>query len=79
MCKYLSAHEKRNIINIASRRGGFGAEEFEDVGKVFTNIYYGTLTWAEVQITKGTRVSDKIGLTEDLTTFVEETFDYYFY
>ena len=45
------------------------------VGKVFTNIYYGTLTWAEVQITKGTRVSDKIGLTEDLTKSVQKSFN----
>jgi dsDNA-specific endonuclease/ATPase MutS2 len=28
----------RNIVNVASRRGAFGAEEFEDVGKVFTKL-----------------------------------------
>lgn len=28
----------RNIINVASRRGAFAAEEFEDVGKVFTKL-----------------------------------------
>ena len=45
------------------------------LGKVFNNIYYGTLTWAEQQITRGTRVSDKIGLTEDLTKSVEKSFN----
>ena len=43
------------------------------------SFYYGSLIWAEDQITKGAIVSDKIGLTEDLTTFIEDTFDYYFY
>jgi hypothetical protein len=47
--------------------------------KVVNSFYYGSLTWAEDQITKGAIVSDKIGLTEDLTTFIEDTFDYYFY
>ena len=47
--------------------------------KVANSFYYGSLTWAEDQITKGAIVSDKIGLTEDLTTFIEDTFDYYFY
>ena len=28
----------RNIVNVASKRGAFGAEEFEDVGKVFTKL-----------------------------------------
>lgn len=28
----------RNILNVASRRGAFGAEEFEDVGKVYTKL-----------------------------------------
>lgn len=28
----------RNIVSVASRRGAFGAEEFEDVGKVFTKL-----------------------------------------
>ena len=28
----------RNIINVASRRGAFAAEEFEDIGKVFTKL-----------------------------------------
>ena len=28
----------RNIVNVASRRGAFGAEEFEDVGKVYTKL-----------------------------------------
>ena len=28
----------RNIINVASRRGAFAAEEFEDVGKVYTKL-----------------------------------------
>lgn len=45
----------------------------------FNKLYYGSLTWAEDQLTKGTKVSDKIGLTENLTMFVEETFDNYFY
>ena len=45
------------------------------VERVFNNIYYGTLTWAEQQITRGTRVSDKIGLTEDLTKSVEKSFN----
>jgi len=45
------------------------------VGKVFNNIYYGTLTWAEIQITRGARVSDKIGLTAGLTKSVEKSFD----
>ena len=46
---------------------------------VVNSFYYGSLTWAENQIIKGALVSDKIGLTQDLTTFVEQTFDYYFY
>ena len=45
------------------------------VEKVINNIYYGTLTWAELQITRGARVSDKIGLTEDLTKSVEKSFN----
>tara|TARA_B100001173_G_C15571635_1_gene372454 strand:- start:63 stop:323 length:261 start_codon:yes stop_codon:yes gene_type:complete len=28
----------RNIVNVASRRGAFGAEEFEDVGKVYSKL-----------------------------------------
>jgi hypothetical protein len=28
----------RNIINVASRRGAFATEEFEDIGKVFTKL-----------------------------------------
>ena len=28
----------RNIISVASRRGAFGAEEFEDVGKIYTKL-----------------------------------------
>lgn len=28
----------RNIVNVASRRGAFGAEEFEDVGKIYTKL-----------------------------------------
>ena len=45
------------------------------VERVFNNIYYGTLTWAEEQITRGTRVSDKIGLTDGLTKSVEKSFN----
>jgi hypothetical protein len=28
----------KNIINIASQRGAFAAEEFEEIGKVFTKL-----------------------------------------
>lgn len=28
----------RNIISVASRRGAFAAEEFEDVGKIYTKL-----------------------------------------
>ena len=28
----------RNIVNVASRRGAFGAEEFEDVGKIYSKL-----------------------------------------
>ena len=28
----------RNIVNIASRRGAFGAEEFKDIGTVYNRI-----------------------------------------
>ena len=28
----------RNIVNVASRRGAFAAEEFTDVGKVYTKL-----------------------------------------
>ena len=28
----------RNIVNVASRRGAFGPDEFEDIGKVFTKL-----------------------------------------
>ena len=47
--------------------------------KVFDMFYYGSLTWAEYQLTRGTKVSDQIGLTDDLTSYVEETFENYFY
>ncbi len=53
--------------------------ELAFVDKIVDSFYYGSLTWAESQITKGARVSDKIGLTEDLTAFVEKTFSYYLY
>ena len=41
------------------------------------NIYYGSITWAEYQITKGTEVTDRIGLTENLTLEVKKTFRNY--
>jgi len=53
--------------------------ELAFVEKVVNNFYYGSLTWAEDQLIKGAKVSDGIGLTEDLTAFVEKTFNYYFY
>ncbi len=28
----------RNIVNVASRRGAFAAEEFEDIGKVYSKL-----------------------------------------
>merc|ERR1712216_1055087 len=28
----------RNVINVASRRGAFGVEEFVDIGKIFTKL-----------------------------------------
>ena len=28
----------RNIVNIASRRGAFGAEEFKDIGIIYNRI-----------------------------------------
>ena len=49
------------------------------VEQIVNSFYYGSLTWAEDQLTKGAIVSDKIGLTEDLTAFIGKTFDYYFY
>ena len=47
--------------------------------KVAMNIYYGSITWAEYQITKGTEVTDRIGLTENLTLEVKKTFRNYLY
>ena len=47
--------------------------------KVAMNIYYGSITWAEYQITRGTEVTDRIGLTENLTLEVKKTFRNYFY
>ena len=66
---------EENITNIGDNK----KIELAFVEKIVGNFYYGSLTWAEDQLTKGARVSDKIGLTEDLTAFVEKTFDYYFY
>ena len=48
------------------------------VERLFNNIYYGSLTWAEYQLTRGTRVSDKIGITENLTEEVEKAFNYFY-
>ena len=47
--------------------------------KIANNIYYGSITWAEYQITRGTKITDSIGLTENLTLEVENTFKNYFY
>tara|TARA_Y100000590_G_scaffold420886_1_gene524046 strand:+ start:2751 stop:3239 length:489 start_codon:yes stop_codon:yes gene_type:complete len=49
------------------------------VDKVVDSFYYGSLTWAENQLTKGSKVTDRFGLTQDLTEYIEKTFDYYFY
>ena len=48
------------------------------VERLFNNIYDGSLTWAEYQLTRGTRVSDKIGITENLTEEVEKAFNYFY-
>ena len=48
------------------------------VKRLFNNIYYGSITWAEYQLTRGTRVSDKIGITENLTEEVEKAFNYFY-
>jgi len=53
--------------------------ELAFVDKIVDSFYYGSLTWAENQLKKGAKVSDKIGLTEDLAVFIEKTFTYYFY
>ena len=66
---------EESIVNIADDK----KIELAFVEKIAESFYYGSLTWAESQLRKGAKVSDKIGLTEDLTAFVEKTFDYYFY
>ena len=48
------------------------------VDKILNNIYYGSLTWAEYQLTRGTKVSDKIGITENLTEEVHKAFNYFY-
>ena len=66
---------EENITNIGDNK----KIELAFVEKMVGNFYYGSLTWAEDQLRKGASVSDKLGFTEDLTAFVEKTFDYYFY
>tara|TARA_Y100000590_G_scaffold128405_1_gene146790 strand:- start:1790 stop:2278 length:489 start_codon:yes stop_codon:yes gene_type:complete len=46
---------------------------------VFNKFYYGSITWAEQQLKRGTIISDEIGITEDLTSKIENVFDNYFY
>ena len=46
------------------------------VDKIINNIYYGSLTWAEYQLTRGTKASDKIGITKNLTEDVKKAFNY---
>ena len=48
------------------------------VDKILNNIYYGSLTWAEYQLTRGTKVSDKIGITQNLTEEVHKAFNYFY-
>ena len=48
------------------------------VERLFNNIYYGSISWAEYQLTRGTKVSDKIGITENLTEEVEKAFNYFY-
>ena len=48
------------------------------IDKILNNIYYGSLTWAEYQLTRGTKVSDKIGITENLTEDIEKVFNYFY-
>jgi hypothetical protein len=66
---------EESIVNIEDDK----KIELEFVEKIVDSFYYGSLTWAENQLKKGAKVSDKIGLTEDLAVFIEKTFTYYFY
>ena len=72
-------------LNIVQNDSNLIINEEEDkeikvayIDKILNNIYYGSLTWAEYQLTRGTKVSDKIGITENLTEEVEKAFNYFY-
>ena len=73
----------RSDSNLIIEKNILNAEEqnisLAFVGKMVDSVYYGTVDWAEAQLTKGSKVTDKIGLTQELTEYIEKTFTYYFY
>ena len=57
----------RNIINVASRRGAFGVEEFVEIGKIFTKLDNFLKEQAKILETQGAIEGDVLeGQQEDI-------------
>ena len=61
------------------RKGTKDETDVRHYKKIASNLMYGSIAWAEHQITIGTSVTDELGLTQGLTTRVKKVFQNYFY
>ena len=78
-----------NIINQKEQeeikyRNTYGEEvkekEYVRIAKIaFEKVYFGSLTWAEGQLSRGASITDEVGLTDNLSIRIKEKFENYFY